>query len=80
LPETPGTSVPPTPAPQNVSLDRETFIPMGGNRMTKAREAGNDAKMKNDLACCIPGMYRILDLHSEQSSGGLGEQVYCQAQ
>jgi hypothetical protein len=45
---------------------------------TKPGEIVNDANMKSDLVYCIPGMYRILELHSEQSSARLGKRIYHQ--
>jgi hypothetical protein len=44
------------------------------NLKARAMEASQDGipALKKDLVNRIQGMYRILDLHSEQSSGGLG--------
>jgi hypothetical protein len=39
-------------------------------------QVAHEYALKTDIMHRIPGLYRILDLHSEQSSGGLGASAF----
>ncbi len=60
-------------------------VPSVGNRSSHensihpdfdGRQRGRDGCQEMDLMCRIKDMYRLLDLISEQGSGGLGKSCY----